>query len=87
MNDELKDIYALNDERMEQLNQRALRFAREECPVGACPIEPELIRCVDESVSLVARGTRVDTFIPVLAMKRVRECIAVGTCNLAGSQA
>lgn len=72
----------LGDEQMEALIQRALRFAREDCPDGSCPIDSELIRCVEDSVAIASRGTSIDTYIPVLAMKRVRECIVAGSCDL-----
>lgn len=79
--------YGVTEAELEQLRQRAIRFAREECPAEFCPIESELIRCVDESVNAAAQNTRISTHIPILAMKRVRECIQAGTCNLESHEA
>lgn len=73
---------SFNENQMDQLRQRAIRYAREECPTGSCPIESELIRCVDEFVA--AHANAISTYIPVLTMNHVRKCIDAGTCNLKG---
>lgn len=75
--------YDLDPAQMEMLKFRTLRFAREECPEGLCPIDSELIRCVNESVAIAAHDSRLSNFVPVLAMRRVQGCIAAGTCDRA----
>jgi hypothetical protein len=59
---------------------RVLREASEECPPGGCPIAPMLDRCVEEAVAGLA-GSRVTTYVPLLALRRVRSCIRAGTCD------
>ena len=38
------------------------------------------ISCVREAVESL-RGSRVTTFVPLLALRRVRACIRAGTCD------
>lgn len=71
----------LTDDQMNEMYDRAIRFAREECHEGACPIESELISCVQQSVKEASTGTTILTYVPVLAMRRVRECIKAGSCG------
>jgi hypothetical protein len=59
---------------------RVLREAREECPPERCPIAPMLDRCVEEAVAGLG-GSRVTTYVPLLALRRVRGCIRAGTCD------
>jgi hypothetical protein len=39
-----------------------------------------LDRCVEEAVAGLA-GSRVTTYVPLLALRRVRGCIRAGTCD------
>jgi hypothetical protein len=48
-----------------------MREAREECPPGACLIEPVLDLW----------ESPIKTFVPLLALRRVRCCIRSGTCT------
>ena len=56
------------------------RRASEECATGHCPIARQLEGCVRDAVAAVWDG-RVKTFVPVLALRRVRACIRAGTCE------
>lgn len=69
------------DDPQRALKLRAYRFARIECPTGACPIEPSLIECVNSAVQRASKGSVVDTYVPVLAMRIVQECISRGSCD------
>ncbi len=55
------------------------REAAEECSAGHLP-PPELDRCVREAVGELW-GSRISTFVPLLALRRVRCCIRAGTCE------
>lgn len=79
------DNAVLTTDEMSELYERAIRFAREECQPDSCPIESDLIRCVQESVKIASEDTTILTYIPVLAMRRVRECIKAGSCNTGAS--
>lgn len=70
------DIVSMSDiERMVQ------RLAREECAYGVCPIEPVLQRCVHDAVSQLLGTSQITGYVPVLALKQVRDCIRAGTCD------
>ena len=56
------------------------RRADEECAGDSCRIGPQLDACVRDAVDAVWDG-RVKTFVPVLALRRVRACIRAGTCD------
>ncbi len=56
------------------------RRASEECADGVCPIDAQLEGCVREAVAAVW-DARVKTFVPVLALRRVRAYIRAGTCD------
>jgi hypothetical protein len=75
----------LTEEQMTELYERAIRFAREECQPDSCPIESDLVRCVQESLRIASEGTTILTYIPVLAMRRVRDCITAGSCETGAS--
>jgi hypothetical protein len=54
------------------------REAAEECAAGACPVAPVLDRCVRDAVAELA-DSRIQTFVPLLALRRVRDCIRAGS--------
>jgi hypothetical protein len=56
------------------------REAVEECANDACPIFWALDDCTRDAVSSYW-GSRVKTFVPLLALRRVRSCIKAGTCE------
>ncbi len=56
------------------------RRATEECAEDRCSIAQHLDGCVREAVDAVWDG-RVKTFVPVLALRRVRACIRAGACD------
>ena len=55
------------------------REAREECSDHACVLFPVLNDCVASAVQRFW-GSRIRTFIPLLALRDVRECIRNETC-------
>ena len=55
--------------------------AREECTAAHCPIAPQLDACVRDAVDALW-GCRVQTFVSVLALRRVRACIHDGRCDV-----
>ena len=59
------------------------REAAEECAPGTCPIAPVLERCVRDSVAELW-DSRIKTYVPLLALRRVRGCIRAGTCTTEG---
>lgn len=73
---------AFIDERnMAEIERTVAELARDRCPKGACPIEPVLHSCVHESVSSIWRTSRITSYVPVLALKQVQDCIRAGTCS------
>jgi hypothetical protein len=56
------------------------REAAEECAAGACLVAPMLDRCVRESVSAFD-ASRIRSYVPSLALRRVRGCIRAGHCD------
>jgi hypothetical protein len=71
----------LGDQGFPEVLQMVERLAREECPDGACPIEPMLDRCVQETVTDLWHASRITRYVPVLALKQVRACMRAGTCE------
>jgi hypothetical protein len=55
------------------------REAREECRDDQLP-SLMLDSCVREAVESL-RDSRLTTFVPLLALRRVRACIRAGTCD------
>ena len=55
------------------------REAREECGEDQFP-PLSLDSCVSEAVQSL-HGSRLTTFVPLLALRRVRSCIRAGTCD------
>lgn len=55
------------------------REASEECPDSQF-LCTELDRCVHDAVESLW-DSRVKTFVPLLALRRVRSCIHAGTCD------
>jgi hypothetical protein len=58
------------------------REACEECAAGACLIFPALDDCARDAVEMYW-DSRIKTFVPLLALRRVRACIRAGSCELA----
>lgn len=56
------------------------RAATEECVPGACLIHPVLDACARDAVSNLW-DSRIKTFVPLLALRRVRCCIRAGSCD------
>ena len=59
---------------------RVMRAATEECAPDSCPVAPVLDRCVRDAVAELW-DRPVKTFVPLLALRRVRSCIRVGSCD------
>ena len=58
------------------------REARDRCPVGCCSLSAVLKPCVHHVVAELWQSSRITTFIPVLALRQVGDCIRAGTCQL-----
>ncbi len=59
---------------------RIMHAVEDECRPGHCQIAPMLERCARDAVDEMW-DSRVKTFVPLLAMRRVRGCIRAGTCD------
>ena len=56
------------------------RAATEECAPDACLIYPVLDACARDAVSSLW-DSRIKTFVPLLALRRVRCCVRAGSCD------
>ncbi len=56
------------------------RGAAKECAPDACLIYPVLDACARDAVSDLW-DSRIKTFVPLLALRRVRCCIRAGRCD------
>ena len=66
-------------EDVETLVARVVRAAREECMNETCLVHPVLERCASQAVRDYW-DSPVMTFVPLLALRRVRDCIRAGRC-------
>jgi hypothetical protein len=67
---------------VDSIVQLVKRGAKEECAPGACLVYPALDACARDAVEAYW-DSRIKTFVPLLALRRVRACIRAGTCELA----
>jgi hypothetical protein len=72
------DYFARIPDDAEQVVAIVRREAGEECPDGH-PIAGMLDECVRDSV-LGLWDSRIKTFVPLLALRRVRACARAGSC-------
>jgi hypothetical protein len=54
--------------------------AREECSGECCTLSASLDACVEQVVTALWPN-RIRTYVPLLALREVRECIRAGTCE------
>ncbi len=54
--------------------------AHEMCPPDSCGLAPQLDECIDQVIAELA-DSPVRSFVPLLALRRVKGCIRVGTCE------
>jgi len=59
--------------------ERVKREAREECPPESS-VYPVLDQCAQDAVTELW-DSRIKTFVPLLALRRVRGCIEDGSCT------
>ena len=57
-----------------------VREAREECAPDGCLVYPVLDACARDAVADLW-DSPIKTFVPLLALRRVRCCIRAGTCD------
>ena len=76
----MDNVFAQATTDIERIIARVKREAAQECPPDGCVLAPTLDRCVRESVSALW-SSRVKTFVPLLALRRVRCCIRAGSCD------
>ena len=69
------------DQAREDVIQRVLRTSMEDCDGGTCSIAPVLEACVRQTVDKLWRTETLKNFVPLLAMKGVKDCIARGSCE------
>lgn len=74
------NVFARTTNEIETIIATVTRAAAEECPLNQCALAPMLDQCVRESVSDLW-GSRVRTYVPLLALRRVRCCIRAGRCD------
>jgi hypothetical protein len=65
----------------EDVVQTVWRAALDDCNGGTCAIAPILETCVRQTVDELWTRTNVKTFVPLLAIRGVKECIANGSCE------
>ena len=65
---------------VESIVALVFREAREECAPDGCLIHPVLDACARDAVSSLW-DSRIKTFVPLLALRQVRCCIRIGTCD------
>ena len=65
----------------EDIVQLVFRTAMEDCDGGTCSIAPMLESCVRQTVDDLWDQTKLKTFVPLLAMRGVKDCIRNGTCQ------
>lgn len=64
----------------QEVIRRVLRAAIEDCEGDSCSIAWMLESCVETTVDQLWSETSVKTFVPLLAMRGVKDCIAAGEC-------
>lgn len=62
------------------VNARVYAMVAADCHDDTCPIQPVLDQCVEEAVLRYWSQATVTIFVPLLAVREVRECIRRGTC-------
>jgi hypothetical protein len=60
--------------------EQVWRKAAEECSPDWCALAPALEACARDAVAALLYS-RVKSFVPLLALRRVRACIRAGTCE------
>lgn len=65
---------------MTDVIHRVVREAAEECSGETCPIAVVLDECARDAVAALW-DSPIKTFVPLLALRQVRECIHAGTCS------
>ena len=66
-------------DRPEELVSIVVRAAREECSEGECLVHPVLEACAVAAVNRYWQS-RIHAFVPLLALREVRDCIRAGSC-------
>ncbi len=71
---------------LSELVTRVVRAAREECADGECLVHSVLEDCAATAVRQYW-DSPVKTFVPLLALRQVRDCIRAGKCPKMASSA
>lgn len=64
---------------MEEVIRSVTREAKEECDADCCALAGSLDTCARQTVAALW-PSRVRSFVPLLALRGVRECISAGRC-------
>ncbi len=65
----------------EDIVQFVFHRAMEDCNRNSCSIAPVLESCVRQSVEHIWETAKLKSFIPLLSLSSVNECIRNGTCQ------
>lgn len=72
-------LFERRDCALEDTVRLVTRTARESCGGDCRPLSASLDACVEQVVTRLWQG-RIRTFVPLLALRAVRECIRAGRC-------
>ncbi len=75
----MRNLFAEVPDDADSIVEIVMRAALEECAGGSCPISPILHPCAEQAVACY-QNSRIRTFVPLLALRQVRDCIRVGAC-------
>jgi hypothetical protein len=74
-------IERIEDQARQDVIDLVYRKSMEDCDGGSCSIAPILKSCVEQTVDKLWQDETLKNFVPLLAMKGVKDCIARGTCE------
>ena len=75
----MSDVLSSSPGDSELIIELVRRVGREECAADH-PLSEGLEECVRESVHALA-ASQIKTFVPLLALRRVRACLRAGHCG------
>ena len=75
----MRNVFAEVPHEMSAVVDIVTRAARDECAGESCLISPVLEQCAMDAVS-AHWDSRIKTFVPLLALRQVRDCIKAGAC-------
>lgn len=76
-----------DDPELREAIDRVTRQIADECSGDCCDLAPSLATCVRDVVTSRWEASRIKTYVPLLALDDVRECIRTGVCAPRGGGA